>query len=203
MLRNVARRRPVSAARAPRGPLLAIRGTQSNISSSRIGGVNSPVATAHRLLTEAVEQLSAAAESGAAGDAELLSALTICEGVTRRLDRLTLTTISTLQRRGAFAERGYKSTAAALGELLGWEAFEAGRRVHAAEQVCPRIGVVGTVLPPRLAATAAVFEAGQARLRHVEVIARLLDSPAARRLTPERWAGAEATLAAKACEFTP
>ena len=116
--------------------------------------MDSPVADAHRLLAEAVEQLSAAAESGAATDAELLSALTICEGITRRLDRLTLTTIATLQRRGAFAERGYKSTAGALGDLLGWEAFEAGRRVHAAEQVCPRIGLDGTVLPPRLAATA-------------------------------------------------
>jgi hypothetical protein len=86
---------------------------------------------------------------------------------------------------------------------LGWEAFEARRRVHAAEQVCPRIGLDGTELPARLAATAAVFASGQARLRHVEVIARLLDSPAARRLAPHRWTGAEATLAAKATEFTP
>jgi hypothetical protein len=61
--------------------------------------VDSPVAAAHRLLAEEVDALSAAAESGAAGDAELLSALTICEGITRRLDRLTLTTIATLARR--------------------------------------------------------------------------------------------------------
>jgi 5-methylcytosine-specific restriction protein A len=119
------------------------------------------------------------------------------------LDRLTLATISTLQRRGVFAERGYKSTASALADLLGWEAFEARRRVHAAENVCPQIGLDGTVLQPRLAATAQVFAAGQARLRHVEVIAKLLDLPAARRLAPHRWAGAEATLAATACEFTP
>jgi Domain of unknown function (DUF222)/HNH endonuclease len=164
---------------------------------------DSPVATAHRLLIEAADALAAAAESGAATDGELLSALTICEGVTRRLDRLTLTTIATLQRRGAFAERGYKSTAGALADLLGWEAFEARRRVHAAEHVCPQVGLDGTVRPPRLAATAQVFTAGQARLRHVEVIAKLLDSPAARRLAPHRWAGAEATLAAKAGEFTP
>jgi Domain of unknown function (DUF222)/HNH endonuclease len=164
---------------------------------------DSPVATAHRLLVEAVDALAAAAQSGAASDAELLSALTICEGATRRLDRLTLATISTLQRRGAFADRGYKSTAGALSDLLGWERFEARRRVHAAEQVCPRIGLDGTRLPPRLAATAAVFDAGRARLRHVEVIARLLDSPAARRLSPQVWAGAEATLAAKAGEYTP
>jgi hypothetical protein len=93
---------------------------------------DSPVAAAHRLLVEAIDALSAAAESGAATDAELLSALTLCEGVTRRLDRLTLATISTLERRGVFTDRGYKSTAGALSDLLGWERFEARRRVHAA-----------------------------------------------------------------------
>jgi hypothetical protein len=40
------------------------------------------VATAHRLLTEAVDALSAAADNGAT-DAELLSVLTVCEGVGR------------------------------------------------------------------------------------------------------------------------
>jgi hypothetical protein len=34
-----------------------------------------------------------------------------------------------------FAERGYRSTAGALTDLLGWERFEARRRVVAAEQV--------------------------------------------------------------------
>jgi hypothetical protein len=71
---------------------------------------DNPVAAAHRLLVEAVDALATAAESGSASDAELLSALTVCEGMTRRLDRLTLATVSVLQRRGAFTERGYKST---------------------------------------------------------------------------------------------
>jgi uncharacterized protein DUF222/HNH endonuclease len=162
----------------------------------------SPVATAHRLLTEAIDALTAAADHGAA-DAELLSVLTICEGLNRRLDHLTVSAISTLQRRGAFAERGYKSTAGALSDLLGWERFEARRRVHAADSVSPRIDLDGTERPPRLAATAAVFDAGRARLRHVEVIAKLLDSAAAARLSPEVWAAAEATLAEKATEYTP
>jgi 5-methylcytosine-specific restriction protein A len=48
-----------------------------------------------------------------------------------------------------------------------------------------------------------VFTAGRASLRHVEVIARVLATPAARRLAPERWAGAEAALAAKAPDYTP
>ncbi len=162
----------------------------------------SPVATAHRLLTEAIDTLSAAADAGPT-DAELLSMLTVCEGLTRQLDRLTLETISTLQRRGTFTERGYKSTAGALADLLGWELFEARRRVHAAEHVCPRTALDGTRLPPRLPATAAAFTAGHTRLRHVEVIAKLLDSPAAHRLSPAIWAGAEATLADKATDYTP
>ncbi len=101
-----------------------------------------------------------------------------------------MSTVSVLQRRGTFAERGYTSTAGALSDLLGWERFEARRRVHAADSVCPRIGLDGTELSPRLAVTAKVFAAGQARLRHVEVIAKLLDSPAAHRLSPQVWAGA-------------
>ncbi|WP_433555778.1 DUF222 domain-containing protein [Pseudonocardia xinjiangensis] len=121
----------------------------------------------------------------------------------RGLDRLVVATVSALERRGTFAERGYKSTPAALGDLLGWERFEARQRVVAAEQVCPRVGLDGSALPARLAAAAEVFAAGQTGLRHVAVIARVLASPAAERLAPEVWAGAEAQLAEKAAVYTP
>ncbi|WP_214368699.1 HNH endonuclease signature motif containing protein [Pseudonocardia sp. H11422] len=163
---------------------------------------DSALATAHRLLIQAVDELCAAAGSGAS-DAELLAVLTLCEGMTRRLDRLAVGTVSTLERRGSFAERGYKSTAGALGDLLGWERFEARRRVIAAEQVCPRVGLDGTPRPARLGATSEVFAAGQASLRHVEVIARVLGTAAAERLTPDHWAGVEAQLAAKTADYTP
>lgn len=96
----------------------------------------------------------------------------LCEGATRQLDTLTVSTIATLQRRGTFTERGYTTTTGVLGDLLGWERFEA-RRVVAAEQICPRIGLDGTTLPPRLPATAQVFAAGQAGLRHVEAVAKV------------------------------
>jgi hypothetical protein len=165
------------------------------VSTGRLG-------TAHRLLDEAVDQLCAAAGAGASDD-ELLSVLMVCEGVARRLDRLVVDTVAALQRQGSFAERGYTSSAAALSDLLGWERFEARRRVLAAEQIGARIGLDGAALPARLPATAEVFAAGHAGLRHVEVIARLLDSPPAHRLTPQVWAGAEAQLAAKAAEYTP
>ena len=160
-----------------------------------------PVVAAHRLLAEAVDVLAAIGPG--ASDDDLLSVLTACEGVARRLDQVAVAAMAELERRGTFAERGYRSAAGALGDLLGWEWFEARRRVVAAEQVCARTGLDGAELPARLPSTAAEFAAGRAGLRHVEVIARVLASPAAERLAPEVWARAELQLAAKAAEHTP
>jgi 5-methylcytosine-specific restriction protein A len=159
------------------------------------------LATAHRLLAQAVDELSAVAESGA--DDELVSLLTVCEGAARRLDRVTVDTVAALERRGTFAERGYKSTAGALRDLLGWERFEARRRVTVAEHVTARIGLDGGALPARLPHTAVAFERGEASLRHVDVAARVLATSAAARLTPEQWAGAEEQIAARTTDYTP
>jgi 5-methylcytosine-specific restriction protein A len=159
------------------------------------------LATAHRLLDQTVDALCAVAESGA--DDELVSLLTVCEGTARRLDRVTVDAVAALERRGTFSERGYKSAAGALGDLLGLERFEARRRVTAAEHVTTRVELDGSPLPARLPATAAVFGDGRASLRHVDVVARVLGSKAAGRLTPEQWAGAEDQLAAKTDEYTP
>jgi len=159
------------------------------------------LADAQRLARETIAALNAIVTS--AGDAELLAVLTTCETASRALDELTVGTIATLTQRGAFAKHGYRTPAAALGDLLGWERFEARRRVTAAEQVCGRVGLDGTPLPARLPATAEVFAAGQCSLRHVETIARALATPAAGRLTPEVWQGAEAELADKAPLYTP
>lgn len=133
----------------------------------------------------------------------MIAALTVCEEVRRSLDRAMVGMVADLQRRGVFAERGYRSPAGALGDLLGWERFEARRRVVAAESVCEEVGLDGTALPARLPATATVFATGEAGLRHVEVIARVLDSAPARRLDPQTWAGAEVQLADKAAVYTP
>ena len=68
----------------------------------------------------------------------------------------------------------------------------------------PRVGLDGAPLPARLPATAAVFAAGRASLRHVEV-----DRPGARLgrppggCPPQQWAGAEEQLAAKADAVHP
>lgn len=162
----------------------------------------SPLSDAHRLLTEAIAALAENAGPGADDDT-LLSVLTLAEGANRRLDRVTVDTIAALERRGTFSIRGYRSTAAALADLLGWDRFEARRRVVAAEQVGARVGLDGTVRPARLPATATAFGAGEASLRHVEVVARLLDSAPARRLAPEQWADVEAQLAARVGEYSP
>jgi hypothetical protein len=158
--------------------------------------------SAHRLMTQAMDAVRAAA-GPAASDDELMSVLGLCEGVVRQLDRVTVDAVAGLERRGVFTERGYKSSAAALADLLKWERFEARRRVVAAEHVAARVGLDGAGLPARMPATAVEFEAGRAGLRHVEAIARVLATPAAERLTPEQWAGAEAALADKAGAYTP
>ena len=134
----------------------------------------SPSAAAQRLLVQAADALLDAAGSGS--DAELVALLGTCESVVRRLDRVTVDAVAALDRRGVFAEHGYRSPVQALSDLLGWERFEARRRVVAAEQVTPRTGLDGAVQPARLAATAEVFAAGRTGLRHVEVIARVLGS---------------------------
>ena len=160
------------------------------------------VAHAHNLLVEAVAALRTAAGS-AATDGELLSVVTIVEGITRRLDRVGVEAIAALDRRGTFAERGYRSSAAALADLCGWDRVEARRRVTAAEQVCARVGIDATALPPRLPTTAAAFACGAASLRHVEVIARVLGTDAAGRLTPQQWADTETHLAQQAAQYSP
>ncbi|MBC3191123.1 DUF222 domain-containing protein [Pseudonocardia sp. C8] len=160
------------------------------------------LAAAHRLLTEAIAALDEVA-GPAASDDELLSVLTLCEGAVRRLDRVTVSSIATLERRGTFTERGYRTPAAGLADLLNWERSEARRRTRAAEQVHPRTGLDGGVQPPRLPATAQRFAEGRIGLRHVDVIASVLDSHAARRVSPERLAAAEEKIAEHACVYNP
>ena len=96
----------------------------------------SPSAAAQRLLVQAADAVLDAA--GSSSDAELVALLSTCESVVRRLDRATVDAVAALDRRGVFADHGYRSPVQALSDLLGWERFEARRRVTAAEQVTPR-----------------------------------------------------------------
>ena len=157
---------------------------------------------ASRLFIQAVEALRDAA-GPAASEADLLGVLTLGEGVRCALDQAGVAALADLERRGTFSERGYRSSAAALGDLLGWERADARRHLSAAEHVRPRIGLDGTPLPARLPATTAVFDAGGASLRHVEVVACVLGSDAAGRLDPQQWIAAEAQLASWIPDCTP
>jgi Domain of unknown function (DUF222) len=157
---------------------------------------------ANRLFSQAIEALREAA-GPAASEADLLGVLTVGEGVRPALDQAGVSALADLERRGTFSERGYRSSAAALADLLGWERADARGHLSAAEHVRPRVGLDGTPLPARLPATAAVFDAGAASVRHVEVVARVLGSDAAGRLDPQRWMAAEAQLASWIPDCTP
>ncbi|MCE3552987.1 HNH endonuclease [Pseudonocardia sp. RS11V-5] len=157
---------------------------------------------AHESLTVALSALRAATGPTATPD-ELVGVLAVAEETRRALDRIMVDVTADLQRRGTFADRGYRSAAGALSDLLGWERFESRRRVVAADSVCPTVGLGGEELPARMPATATVFADGTASLRHVETIARVLSSGPATRLTPEQWAGAEIQLAGQTGAMTP
>ncbi|MFC4945235.1 HNH endonuclease signature motif containing protein [Pseudonocardia sp. GCM10023141] len=159
------------------------------------------VADAHRLLAEATAALRSVAENGS--DDVRLAALRVGEGVGRQLTVLAVDTVAELQRRGAFVERGYKSVNRALVDQLGFAWAEARRHTVAAEQVCPRVALDGAELPALLPATAAAFHAGEVTLRHVEVIAKVLSSSAASRVSAGDLAVVEAELAATAATTTP
>jgi hypothetical protein len=158
------------------------------------------VAAASLTLQNGVEELACAAT---VSENATIEALSVCEQTARQLDYVHVSLIGELLRSGAFTSRGYRSPAHALGDLLGCDTTTARRRVRVAEDICPRTTLDGQPLPPKLPATAEVFAAGEIGVRHVEVIAEALRSPAAGRLEPDIWAGAEEKLAEQARLYRP
>ena len=156
------------------------------------------------LLTDVLVELSAAELDSpeSADDAALIEMLRVGAAVERAAQRVGVQAVAALQRRGVFAQLGQRPVTA-LADLLGVEHVEARRVVTAAEQVIPRADLQGQVLPARLPATAQAFAAGQASVRHVEVIARLMGGAAASRLSPDTWQSLEQQLAAQVGNDTP
>ncbi len=159
------------------------------------------VRVARDRLLEAAEELRAA--TAGADDDALLETLQACTAATRRLDHIGVETTATVQRRGVFTERGYRSTATALADLLRCDRRHARRQAVVAAEVCTRTGLDGATLPPRLQATATVFASGEIGIDHAEVVADLLGSRPAERLDPDTWAAAEVQLAEQATTCTP
>jgi hypothetical protein len=121
----------------------------------------------------------------------------------RLLGRESVDIIAGLMRDGEFAARGYKQPKSALANLLDIDSGEAGQLVTAAETVHPRTTRQGETLEPRLPATAAAFAAGDITVRHVSVVATVMESRAAGRLAPHVWAHAEEHVAKLAAQVLP
>ena len=96
---------------------------------------------AHQLLTQGLDALAGTA-GPTCDDAELISVLTVAEGAARRLDRIVVTALAELERRGSFTELGYRSAAAALADLLGCDRADA-RRNREAVLLADRVVVLG------------------------------------------------------------
>ncbi|MDN5855007.1 MAG: HNH endonuclease [Actinomycetia bacterium] len=151
--------------------------------------------TATQRVTDSLHELAATTRT--APDDDLLSALLVCEGLTRRVDAICTAAIGDLDDRGVFLQHGYRSVARALADLLGWDYVPARTRAALAAAVHSRTTLTGEQLPAQLPATAAAFSAGDIALRHVEVIAKVLATDAGRRLPPE------VQLAEHACVASP
>jgi acyl-CoA reductase-like NAD-dependent aldehyde dehydrogenase len=64
-----------------------------------------------------LEQVAALIDSSS----DPLAALLVAEGGARLMDRAKITQIAAVERDGAFAEKGYKTTTGGLQDLLGWD----------------------------------------------------------------------------------
>jgi 5-methylcytosine-specific restriction protein A len=106
------------------------------------------------LLDEAADALDAAAGPGAGADAliAVLAVLAVSQRMARRMDRAAVALVAALDRQGVFAERGYKSVAGALADLLGWERFEASAGGAGRQGPAARCGPVDPDHPGRVAA---------------------------------------------------
>jgi len=154
-----------------------------------------------RALSEIAEELFSAFDAAYAPsvlDSDAIEALRAYGQIKDRLDALSVRMIAELERRGVFAAHNYHRPQHAVAQLLGWDQRPARRRVELAEQVCPRVGLDGQELPARLPSTGAAFADGVLGVAQAEAIAAVLNGPAAARLHPDIWAGAEEQIAAYA-----
>jgi 5-methylcytosine-specific restriction protein A len=132
-----------------------------------------------------------------------LAALLVADGLSRRADRAKISQIAAIDRDGSFAEKGYKTTTGGLKDLLGWDHDIARQHVKVAQHVGPRFTLDGTPLEPVLPVTAAAFAAGATTMRHVGVIAALMNSQPASRISLADRVSIEASLGEAAMIFSP
>jgi Domain of unknown function (DUF222)/HNH endonuclease len=158
------------------------------------------LATATSLLAEAVAGVRG--NSSAISGDELRDMLIASRELSRLVSQLQVETIAALERSGELATQGYNNPKSAVANALTLDSRRAYQLVRAAERVTQQLDADGQSLPPMLPAAAAMFAAGRASLAHVTVISRLMDTPTARRLTPEVRTQVEKDLAAVTDEHT-
>src|SRR5690242_17657535 len=149
-----------------------------------------------------IRAVAAALRSGGS-DQDALDALAATRELTRAVAQLQVEAVAVLQRSGAFAAAGHKKPDSAVASVLTVERGRAREIVRAADHVAPRVDLQGQALPPVLPAMAAAFSSGAASLAQVDLIAKLMTQPAARRIPPYAWAGIEEQIAAVADSSTP
>ncbi len=154
-----------------------------------------PLAQAVRLLGQAAALINSSADP--------LAALLVAEGGSRLMDRTKIAQIAVIDRDGTLVAKGYKTTTGGLKDLLTWDHDVARQHVRVAQQVGPRFALDGAPLEPVLPATAAAFAAGATTMRHVGVIATLMNSSPASRISLADRMSIEASLGEAAMIFSP
>ena len=114
------------------------------------------LATARRLLAEALDALCATAASGA--DDELVGLLAVCEATARRIDRIAVDAVAALERRGTFTDRGYSSPVAANGNIYLTTLEDGTVTVLKAGTTKPEVVAKNPPLGERVAATPAIAD---------------------------------------------
>src|SRR3954471_21641967 len=154
-----------------------------------------PLAQAARLLEQAFTLINSSPDP--------LAALLVAEGVSRRADRAKIAQIAAIDRDGTLVSKGCKSTTVGLKDLLSWDSDVARQHVRVAQHVGPRFALDGAPLEPVLPVTAAAFAAGATTMRHVGVIATLMNSRSASRISLAARVSIEASLGEAAMIFCP
>jgi 5-methylcytosine-specific restriction protein A len=159
------------------------------------------LASAGDLILEVASRL----REGGSGmsEADVVAALAATRELTRLVSRVQVEAVAELQRRGTFAAKGYRRPESAVAEVLTVERGRAMEIVRSAVHVSHRRDLQGQVLEPVLPAMADAFAGGTASLQHVNLIARVMDRPDARRIPPYAWAGIEQHVASIADTCTP
>ena len=125
------------------------------------------------LIDAALDQLGTAPWQRVA-DNDLLELTQRLEKVSRRCQAPQLAVTQEITERGLPDQRGHRSTATFLSDLLTITTTEAGGRVRAAKMLLPRDTLTAGELPPLLPAAAAAVSAGEVGPDQLRIITRTM-----------------------------